>query len=281
MTHFHGRSGQAFLAVAITAIAAAFALALIAAPSARSVPSGSDCLLTNTGGSLDDSLCGTSAADVMTGGAGNDTMFGRGGNDTMNGQAGEDILLGEGGNDILTGGSGTFDALTGSSGNDQLRFRDGELDRILGSSSCGSGTDSLDMDLVDFASSGGLNLSTFLGCESTTIGAVNEGPNVAISRHTPKVTDNAKVPVRLRCPTELTAPCAGTLQLGRSQKSQGSPTAYSIAPNAGGKITARLSRGDGRKLSRRGEITALAISVEQGEFGDKTTVETLALIARD
>jgi RTX calcium-binding nonapeptide repeat (4 copies) len=209
----------------------------------------------------------------MTGGAGNDTMEGRGGNDTMNGESGNDIVRGEGGNDILVGGADN-DNLTGSSGNDQLRLRDAELDRP---GSCGDGTDSVSMDLVDFA---GLGFLAFAGCETVTIGAVNEGPNVVISRSTPKIKKSGKVPVRLACPPELTAPCAGTLTLGRSPNKQGSPNAYSLDPGASMKVTGRLSRKDRRKLSRGGELTAITISVEQGEFGDKTTAQTLELAPR-
>ncbi len=262
--------------VGTAAVASALAFALIVVPSARSVPSGPSCLLTNTGGSLDDSLCGTSAADVMSGGAGNDEMFGRAGNDTMNGDSGGDVVRGEAGNDILVGGSGAGDSLNGGSGNDQLRFRDGEVDNFNTLTDCGDGTDSISMDLVDFATGGGI---VFGHCETVTIGAVNEGPNVVISRRTPKIKDNGKVPVRLDCPAELTAPCAGTLQLGRSANSQGSPKTYSIAQGTSLKVSARLSRGDRRKLSRSGEITARATSIEQGQFGDKTTVQTLELTA--
>ena len=210
----------------------------------------------------------------MTGGAGNDRMEGRGGNDTMNGDSGTDDVKGEGGNDILIGGSGSLDGLSGSSGNDQLRLRDAELD---GPGSCGSGTDSISMDLVDFA---GLGFTAFAGCESVTIGAVNEGPNVVISRSTPNIKKSGKVPVRLACPPELTAPCAGTLQIGRSENRQGSPKAYSLEPGAGNKVSARLSRRDCRKLSRGGRLTARVLSIERGVFGDKTTVQTLELNAK-
>jgi hypothetical protein len=237
--------------------------------------SGPDCLRTNTGGSLDDFLCGSDFSDVMTGGAGNDTMRGRGGFDTMDGQTGRDSVYGESGNDTLTGGPGALDFLNGGPGNDRLRLRDAELDNL--GSTCGTGSDSIDMDLVDFAGGG---LAAFGTCEEVTIGAINEGPNVVISRRTPKVRDNGKVAVRLSCPGSLAAPCAGELTVGRSAKRQGPPKAYSIDPGASEKVTARLSRADRRKLSRGGELTAGTISVEVGEFGDKTTAQTLDLEAR-
>jgi hypothetical protein len=46
------------------------------------------------------------------------------------------------------------------------------------------------------------------------------------------------------------------------------------------RVSTRLARRDRRKLRRRGQISASAISVETGQFGDKTTVETLKLIAQ-
>lgn len=213
----------------------------------------------------------------MSGGAGNDEMFGRAGNDTMNGDSGKDVVRGEAGNDILVGGSGVSDSLNGGSGNDQLRFRDGEVDNFGSFTDCGDGTDSLSMDLVDFAAFG---FFAFGNCETVTIGAVNEGPNVVISRRTPKIKDSGKVPVGLSCPAELTAPCAGGLTLGRSAKTQGASKDYTIEPGASEKVTAGLSRADRQKLLRRGELIVSTISVEQGEFGDKTTAQTLALAGK-
>jgi hypothetical protein len=253
------------------------ALALATAPAAHSGgSSGPDCLRTNTGGSLNDRLCGSETSDVMTGGAGDDIMEGRGGFDTMDGQTGRDIVKGQSGNDTLTGGAGALDLLDGGPGNDRLRLRDAELDNIA-FSTCGAGSDSIDMDLVDFAAAG---FTAFASCEQLTIGAIAEGPNVVISRGTPKVKDNGKVEVRLSCPDSLTIPCAGNLTVGRSANQQGAPKAYSIDPGASEKVIARLSRRDRRKLSRRGELTVGTISVELGEFGDKTTVQTLELDAR-
>jgi hypothetical protein len=257
-------------------LAAALAIALTAAPPAHSGgSSGPDCLRTNTGGSLNDFLCGSETSDVMTGGAGDDRMLGRGGFDTMDGQTGRDSVSGESGNDTLIGGPGALDFLSGGSGNDRLRLRDAELDSA--GSNCGAGSDSIDMDLVDFATAGFLAFGT---CEEVTIGAINEGPNVLISRHTPKIKDNGNVAVRLNCPDTLTVPCVGELTVGRSPNKQGAPKAYSIDPGVSEEVTARLSRRDRRKLSRRGELTAGAISVELGEFGDKTTAQTLELEAR-
>jgi len=259
----------------IAAIATALTLALIAVPSAQAgLYGGPECLQMNTGGPLDDSLCGTSGADAMSGGAGNDTLFGRGGDDTINGDAGSDTVVGEAGNDILLGGPGVMDALNGGAGNDQLLTRDAEVDNLAPPTGCGGGTDLLSMDLVDFAAFG---FAATTDCETVTVGAVREGPNVVISRRTPKIKDNGKVPVHLTCPDSLATACAGTLRVGRSEDKQGPPTAYSLDPGADATVVARLSRADRRKLSRSGELSARSISVEQGEFGDKTTVRTLGL----
>ena len=261
------------LLVAVAALAAG-SVQLIGAVAVHAGGVPSDCPVANIGTSLDDTLCGTLGADMMDGGAGNDSMFGLGGNDSITGNIGEDFIEGGSGNDTITGGSSGGDFVAGDEGNDQISVRDAELDDA---GQCGSGTDSYDMDLRDVASHGNVLFTVLGGCERVTIGAVNEGPNVVISPHTPKIKDNGKVPVRLSCPDSLAAPCAGTLQLGRSEKSPGVPKAYSLAPGTSHKVTARLSPKDRRKLSQGGKLTAAATSIEQGEFGDKTTGQRLAL----
>ena len=288
----HVGSRRSHTMITIAAVAAALSVALIAAVTvhAGGVPSG--CRVANIGTSGDDVICGTHGANSMDGGAGDDEIYGRGGvdsitgnagddfiqagsdNDTVTGATGEDAIFGDEGNDILNGGSGGGDAVFGDEGNDKISIRDGELDGI---GQCGSGSDSYDMDLVDVISHGNAIFTIGGSCERVTVGAVNEGPNVVISRQTPKIKDNGKVPVRLSCPDSLAAPCAGTLQLGSTEKSLGALKAYSLAPGASQKVTARLSQKDRRKLSQGGKLTVAAASIEQGEFGDKTTGQTLEL----
>jgi len=266
------------LIVTIAALAAVLAVALIAASSARAQ---GDCTMIGTsltGTTGNDILCGGSGADTMNGNSGNDELRGHGGNDFLSGGDGNDTVTGEGGNDTLIGAPGS-DTFSGGSGNDRLLARDGELDNTR--FTCGSGTDSLDMDLADVGdlvfSLGRLFNS---GCENITSGAINEGPNVKISRHSVSVGEDGRAAVRLRCPASLPAPCAGTLRLGRSQKSQGKKTQYSIDDGKKETVSARLSQRDRNKLSQRGRITVGATSVEQGQHGDKTTVQTIKLIAQ-
>jgi hemolysin type calcium-binding protein len=240
-------------------------------------------------------LCGTSGADTIDGLAGNDRviglegddiLFGGTGNDTLEGGDGLDILKGGSGNDILTGGPGGVpffgEGFDGGSGSDQLRARDGAPDNLTNNADCGSGTDALDMDLLDAAQLVGFFGIPLLfgGCEHITVGAVNEGPNAVISRHSVSVGTDGRAAVRLRCPGSLTAPCAGILRLGHSAKSQGKKKHYSIHQGKKDDVSARLSRRDRRRLRRHGQITASVISVEQGEFGDKTTIQTIKLIAQ-
>jgi hypothetical protein len=283
MDKLHTSATYTNATIAIAAVAAVVALALIAVSPAHAacVPEG-----TPGGGSGDDRLCGTSGADVLLGQDGNDDLFGGGGTDTLDGGFGIDHVEGNAGNDIVIGGPGGNllgfgDVLRGDAGNDALRFRDGEVDNF-NSSSCGSGTDSLDIDLADATFLAvevggvfGLLAIADLNCESVTVGAINEPPNVIISRRSLRVGSDGRAKVSLTCPATLLAPCAGTLRIGRSEKSEGAPKAYSIDQGTKGKVSARLSRRDRRKLSRRGEITAHVTSVEQGEFGDKTTLQTL------
>ncbi len=138
----------------------------------------------------------------------------------------------------------------------------------------------LDIDLLDaidvFAFGSGR-----LGCEYITVGAVNEGPNVVISRHSVNVGTDGRAAVRLRCPASLTAPCAGKLRIGHSEKSEGAPKTYSIEQGKKDDVTARLSHRDRRRLRQHGQTTAFVTSVEKGQFGDKTTVQTIKLIAQD
>jgi hypothetical protein len=225
-------------------------------------------------------MLGLGGGDRLTGGDGNDTLRGGDGDDTIEGGNGNDVLVGDLGSDILLG----------EAGNDQLRLRDGQLDNFGFAFACGNGTDSVDMDLVDAAFLTGhlfgglltlLVLRELVDCESISVGAVNEGPNVVISRHSVKVGTDGRAAVRLRCPASLTAPCAGTLRLGHSAKSQGKKAHSSVDPGKMDDVSARLSRRDRRKLRRRGQLNARVVSIEQGQFGDKTTVKKLKLIARD
>ncbi len=209
----------------------------------------------------------------MFGLEGNDTMTGGDGNDTLDGSFGDDLVDGGAGNDFLRGGPGR-DHIHGGDGNDQLLARDGFFEEAIG---CNSGTDSLDLDLLDASVAGFLFL---FGCENITVGAVNEGPNVVISAHSVSVGTDGRAALRLRCPASLTAPCAGTLRIGHSPKSEGKKSHYSIYQGKKDDVSTRLSHRDRRRLRRHGETTARVTSVEHGEFGDKTTVQTIKLIAQ-
>jgi hypothetical protein len=261
MSKSHVSLTYAKVTITVAAVAAVLAVALIAA-----APAHADCSPANIVGTAgDDRLCGTAGPNVI------------------NGLAGNDNIDGGPGNDILTGGPG-FDKFSGDAGNDRLRARDGEVDNPL--SFCGSGTDSLDIDLADAAFAAlafGVLVPAFAtsSCENVTVGAINEGPNASISRRSVAVGEDGRAKVRLNCPASLPAPCAGTLRIGSSEKRLGAPKAYSIDEGKKENVSARLSQRDRNKLSQRGQITARALSVEQGQFGDKTTVQTIKLIAQD
>ena len=282
---FVGRS-QAIAAIALAALLCALALSPAHA-------GGPPCTVSNTGTSGDDRLCGTSGNNNMDGLGGDDRMRGLAGNDTINGNSGNDSLFGgtgndtivggtggdnaldgEDGNDVLTPGSGIDAATFGGSGDDELRLRDGAPDFLA---ECGAGTDFLDLDLTDAAL---FAATPILSCERVVIGAVDEGPNVVISPRPRRVGENGKAKLRLRCPGALSDPCAGKLTIGRTPKRQGSAKHYGIDPGDSEKVAAKLSRRDRRKLHRRDRLGVRAISVEAGEFGDKTTAQKLTLIAR-
>src|SRR6267378_1690747 len=189
------------------------------------------------GSSGPDVLCGTAGNDQLTGGDGNDVIDGSFGNDTISGGLGNDRLVGGpgadvidggGGNDELVGGPGS-DTLTGGEGqdtfesgdgNDVIHARDGVPEHV----SCGSGTDSADIDLRDYELMVAVNLITIVfvntDCENLTVDAVHEGPNVVISTGTLKPSKDGRLAVHLRCPPSLDIPCAGTLTVGVVEKTR-------------------------------------------------------------
>jgi hypothetical protein len=266
--------------------------AVLAATSA----SQSDDPCTLSGSNLDgtggrDVMCGTSGADSMNGRGGADELRGEGGADTLVGSSGDDLLSGLGGNDRLTGGTGA-DRVSAGSGNDVILNRDGDGDVftafLVPAWHCGTGTDSADLDLVDAAAAVahfGVSLLV-LGCEDVTVGAVREGPNVAISRRSLAVRGDGRTAVRLKCPSRLRQPsrCAGTLRLQlatRSSLRRRAPrTRYSLRRGLARSIPLRLSRRDRRTFQQRRRATGSITSVEQGQHGKKTTIRSVALRAR-
>ena len=237
-----------------------------------------------------DELRGFGGEDVLLGGTGEDELFGAGGEDSLSGEDGSDTLNGgsggddlNGGNagDTLIGGSG-MDSIGGRAGNDFINVRDGELDGW----SCGDGTDTLQADLVDaFVDT----VSFFVlvrGCEAYTVAAVDEGPTVSISSRSRRLSRAGRTRVRLSCPASLTQPsrCEGRLKLQlsspRSLRRRAPRTRYSIGPGQSQNVSVRLSRRDRRTVNRRGRASGAATSVEEGEHGTKTTVETIKLRTR-
>ena len=96
---------------------------------------------TLTGSTGDNVINGGGGGDIISGGAGNDTLLGSTGNDNISGGADNDSLFGENGtdtlnggagNDILAGGNGN-DTINGDAGNDLIRFTIGdETDTVNG-----------------------------------------------------------------------------------------------------------------------------------------------------
>ena len=271
-------SQQPVLRGGLLAVAALVASLALAGPSAAQTLcefSGS-----GNGTSGEDIMCGTSGPDTIFGREGNDTLVGGGGNDTLNGGLGSDRLAGGSGRDVLAGGPGS-DSHAGDGGNDSIFAREGTADGIT----CGSGdADAVDMDLLDAAFFVGTSLSA--GCEDVNVGAVNEGPNVVISGRPRRVDKNGRTRVRLRCPASLQVPsrCRGKLKLQlrtrQSLRRKVARVRYSIAPGQARRVRVRLSRRDRRSLRRRRRVPGVVTSVEAGQHGKKTTVETVRLSAR-
>ena len=227
----------------------------------------------------DDRLDGLAGGDDLQGGTGNDEINGGDGDDIITGGSGNDNLGGGDGNDDLTGNSGD-DTFSGDAGNDRLFMRDGALELHW---DCGGGIDHLDMDLVDFApvaATAGL-LLVLRSCESVTVGAVREGPNVVISSRSLRVK-NGRTAVRLHCPGSLDINCTGRLRLPLATKAsfkrKHPATRYSIRRGRSRTVPVRLASRDERTLKNgaRGVIE----SVEKGHFGHKTTTRTVGLRVR-
>jgi len=115
--------------------------------------SGSD---TFSGNGYSNGFGGGEGDDTANGGGGDDNLVGGAGNDRLNGAEGQDILGGESGNDVLDGGAGV-DRFWGDSvgacipgycdtGQDEIHARDGSQETI----NCGPGTDSAQVDNIDF-----------------------------------------------------------------------------------------------------------------------------------
>ena len=245
-------------------------LGLVAVPGTRAGgPSGPDCLLTNTGGSLNASGAGPQER-LMSGGAGGDTMFGRDGNDTMNGDSGTDR-------------SAVKPATTSARGVGWLRrpqrrvrqrsapFPRRWLDNHGSLTDCGGGRTRSRWTSWTSPSSG----HRLGDCETITVGAVNEGPNVVeLEPHQDQgQRRGARAPQS--APRSSPRPCAGAPTAGRSAKQQGAPTDYSDRPGRlGRRSPPRLSRRD-RESSRVGASSPSAASrSSRVEFGGMTTAQS-------
>lgn len=99
------------------------------------------------GTSLNDHLSGNSGDNVLSGGRGHDGLSGRAGNDYLIGGGGNDHLEGGEGDDVLSGGSGS-DHLHGGTGNDVILQ---DIEWVQDFIDGGSGTDTLDYSVTDFA----------------------------------------------------------------------------------------------------------------------------------
>jgi RTX calcium-binding nonapeptide repeat (4 copies) len=215
-----------------------------------------------------------------TAGGGNDFVRGGALPNTLDGGSGDDTVIGGNQKDVLHGDKGLIrinagvDSLGGGRGDDQLFARDGVADSGI---SCGDGSDSADVDLLDQQPINGRGRITF--CENITAGAVEEGPNVRIRGRSLRVSRRGRVTVRLACPQGLSQGCAGELTLagvrGRRSAELASRRYGRIAAGRNGAIRLRLTGSDLRRARRYKQVRVT--SVEEGELGDKTTVATLGL----
>ena len=182
---------------------------------------------------------------------------------SIDGRAGDDKLTGATKAPVtITGGDGT-DAVTGGPGPNVLNMRDAIPERI----SCGDGKDQLDADLKDPLPA---------DCELIAQGAIFEGANVRIRSSKLRADRRGRIAVRLSCPASLgEMGCSGTLQLSGAE--DGPLARYTIASGESRRVRARLSRRDRKRVSKR-RRTVRAVSIETGEFGDKTTIRPIVVL---
>lgn len=228
------------------------------------------------GGAGADRLGGGPAADVLNGGNGDDVLEGGEGTPT-----GNDELRGGTGKDILAGRDGR-DNLFGEDDDDTIFARDGVADGFI---ACGDGSfDFADIDLKDVDANG----TKVTSCERVTQGAVNEGPNLRISRRAVRLSRSGVVGVRLACPRSLSSPCAARLRLrtarrfrvgGRRRRVALGARSYRIAPGRTKIVQVRLSARNQRLVRHLKRVRVSARSVEAGRFGPKTTITPFPLKA--
>ena len=270
----------------VASVTAPAAVLLVGATLAATSASPSDDLCTISGRNVDgtasrDVMCGTRDSDTLNGNAGDDDLRGFGGADILRGGDGRDHLFGGVGGDFLQGGAGG-DRNVAEGGNDRVSTRDGVIDSVL----CGPGDDVADIDLADAANIAfDAAIGFESGCERVNVGAVREGPNVTLSGRSLRIRSTGRAATRVRCPASLRQPsrCAGALTLHlatrASVRRRAPATRYSLRPGQARTVPVRLSRLDRRALLRRGRARGQLTSVERGEFGKKTTIETVALRA--
>lgn len=198
--------------------------------------------------------------------------------DTLVGDAAPNEFDSGDGEDSLTGGPGR-DRLLAGADDDEIFARDGESDFI----DCGpplEGFDIVDADLQDEGA------SNFLHCERVTVGALREGPNLVISRERERVLRDGSVRVEVQCPAALPSPCAGRMSSrlsARGARGRGLVSRavdYAVAPGARGEVAIPLGRRARSTLRRRGRARLRLRAVERGDFGPKTTIQTLSLHRR-
>jgi hypothetical protein len=211
---------------------------------------GADVIRTGEGGDLIDS------------GPGNDVLLSGGGSNVLRAGDGNDQLVGSG---VLEPGKGR-DRVQAGPDDDVIRARDGETDIIV----CGSGKDTLDIDLKDGKSPA--------DCEIVNQGAVREGPHVRVLTSTAVTRPSGSFTVALACPRVVTR-CSGRLTV--AAPALGLVTsAYSIRPGRSKNVGMQLGRSARRALTRRRSLPTRLVSVETGDHGRKTTIRPLRLVRR-
>jgi hypothetical protein len=197
--------------------------------------------------------------EELKGGQGDDTLTG---NDLPN------QLYGGDGNDQLTGGGGS-DILSGNDGDD---FLYDNLDATSDGFSCGSGFDSVLLDLKGFPPNS--------DCENVTQAAIDEHPNVVIKvGRVMRIDRRGRVHIRLACPRRQHHGCGpGRLMLTRGRHELATH-GYSLRPGADTTIVLHLGPPEAARLrNSHSGVNVRATAREQDPRGrPKITIVSFRL----
>jgi hypothetical protein len=162
---------------------------------------------------------------------------------------------------VLPEESSAGDQLIGGAGEDTMDTVDGLADSV----SCGTGRDSVTVDLKDAVTS---------DCNNVSRAPVDQHPTVRIGARSLTLGASGLVSIRLSCPRVLRRACKGQLALESARGRTFARSAYEIRAGRSRVVELRPSRNAARSLRQARSVRAVARERDpQGR--PKTTIATL------